>query len=620
MRPTINPFGRIGFRLLRWFLVIALIPLLFMGYQGYYFARQAVQREVFLHMEAVAQAKRHAIEQWFAERMADIRMLAVNPQLVAHAAMLIRHPDSQALKNIAEVLEAWHLPSDETGFLCLYDATGQPLLCTSHHEQLIPSFDRSILYRDAAKATGPVTGPIYLNPSIGASMHLAQTIRDAAGNPLVMLVMTLPLTQTLNPIILETTGLGRTGQAYLVDTDKVMLTPSRFMDHPDPLTHTMDTDGIRRALAGGSGAGVYPGFEGQEVIGAWTFMPEQRWALIAEMDADEAFAPLAVLRRNTIIVALLTLAMVTLVVGFISRSISAPIRTLAEASLDVSQGNLDRTVTVRLGDELGELAERFNAMVRSLKESQHSLQDAYDQLLRAQKQLVQSERLAAIGELAASVVHEVRNPLSAVKMNLRILETKCAVDAVAAEHFRLAKAQTERLETMLTDLLDYAKPLPLRREAVAVPDLIRDALQAFEGERQAGNLTVTVELEPALPPLTVDRSRIVQLLHNLLLNAMQAAEPGAELRISAMNATADKMPAVNIAVADRGRGIAPEHLKRIFEPFFTTRKHGTGLGLPNARKIAEAHGGALRVESVLQQGTTVHIVLPGGKETWKASS
>lgn len=616
----LNPFGRIGLRLLRWFLVIALIPLLFMGYQGYYFAREAVQREVYLHMEAVAQSKRHAIEQWFAERAADMRRLSANPQLRNNCAALATGRDPGALTQISEVLDTWHQPASETGFLCLYDAEGRPLLCTSDHRQLIPSFDRSILYQDAIKASGPVMGPIYLNPAIGASMHLAQVIRNEAGAITAVLVSTLPLLRTLNPIILDTTGLGRTGQAYLVDTDKVMLTPSRFMDHPDPLTHTMDTEGIRRALTGGSGTGVYPGFEGQPVIGAWTYMPEHRWALIAEMDAAEAFAPLAALRRNTVLVALLTLAAVTLVVGFISRSISAPIRTLAEASLDVSRGNLDRAVTVRLGDELGELAERFNAMVRSLKDSRHSLQDAYDQLLRAQKQLVQSERLAAIGELAASVVHEIRNPLSAVKMNLRILETKCAVDDVSAEHFRLAKEQTERLETMLTDLLDYAKPLPLHREPVAAADVIRDALQSFESERQTASLTVETDAHGDLPPLIVDRGRITQLLLNVLLNARQAVEPGSVLHIAAGPATVDHLPAVVITVTDSGRGITPENLKRIFEPFFTTRKHGTGLGLPNARKIAEAHGGSLRVESAPGRGTTVHIVLPTGANSWKASS
>ncbi|MBU1983817.1 HAMP domain-containing protein, partial [bacterium] len=454
----------------------------------------------------------------------------------------------------------------------------------------------------------PVPGPIYLNPATGPTMHLAQTIRDPRGEPLGVVVATLVLAKTLNPIILDSTGLGQTGEAYLVDAGKVMLTPSRFMDHPDPLTHTMDTEGIRRALTGSDGTGGYKGYDGRRVIGAWTYMPEHEWALIVEMKAEEALAPLARMRRDTILVAMLTFGVILMVVGLISRSISAPIRELAAASLDVSRGDLERTVTVRLRDELGELAERFNAMVGSLKDSRSALQDAYDKLVRAQKQIVQAERLAAVGELAASVVHEIRNPLSAVKMNLRILEGKCAQDSVAAEHFRLAREQTERLETMLEDLLDFSKPVALRLAAVRVEDVVEDALRMFRADDAMH--TVTVNVSDSLPPLNADRERLGQVLLNLLLNARQASAAGEEIRVAAESVSENGASAIRISVADRGQGIAPENLSHVFEPFFTTRKRGTGLGLANARKIVEIHGGTISIESTVGKGTAVFVTLP----------
>jgi signal transduction histidine kinase len=608
---SVKPFGKIGRRLLRWFVLVALIPLLFMGYQGYYFARAAVQQEVFLHMQAVAKAKRLAIESWMAERTEDMRGLTADPAIRESCSTLSGRTRAAALDRLTHILSVFQEQSRSYACLCLYDVKGEPVVCTNaRHNLLVPEFVRSVLYQDVMTASEPVAGPIYLSRDIGPSMHLAATVRDEAGKPQAIVVATLALAQTLNPIILDTTGLGHTGQAYLIGEDKVMLTPSRFMNHPSPLTHTMDSEGIRRALNGTSGAGVYTGFEGQPVLGAWEFLPQQEWALIAEMDGHEAFAPLAILRRNALIVAVLTLAAIVMVVAGVTRSISRPIRQLADASLEVSQGNFERTVVVRLRDELGELAERFNLMVHSLKDSRASLQDAYDSLLRAQRKLVQSERLAAVGELAASVVHELRNPLSAVRMNVRIIETKCGSDPALAEHFALARTQIERLDALLEDLLDYAKPITLNRQPVMVKDWVADALRTFESERAAKDLRVNADMPAARLVLPADHDRLVQVLLNVLANAAQASLIGGTIHLRAASVTEDEATMLRLMVQDHGAGMNAETLARVFEPFFTTRKAGTGLGLPNARKLVEAHGGTLTLESRVGEGTTATILIP----------
>jgi signal transduction histidine kinase len=570
-------FGKIGRRLLGWFLLVALIPLLFMGYQGYFFARRAVEREVMRHMETIAKSKQLAIEQWFREQQHDLDILAADPLFSSHPV------DTVAVKAL---LQSVQIHSSQFAVLSYWAdnyAINFPNGAAYANEDAWsqPQID-TVAYRVSV---------IYLNSLYGPAVDLTRKLRGSSNHYAGQLFAIVRLSNSLDPIILDTTGLGRTGQAYLVDEKKVMLTPSRFMNHPKPLSHTMDSEGIRNALAGGSGAGVYEGFEGQPVLGAWTYMPQQQWALIAEMNADEAFAPLAALRRDAIIVALITMSAILIVVALISRSISMPIRRLAEASLDVSQGNLDRMVVVNLNDELGELAARFNQMVHSLRDSQ--------------RQLVQSERLAAIGELVASVVHEIRNPLSAVKMNLRILESKCATDPITIEHFKLAKSQTDRLEEMLSELLDYSKPIALHKQPVNAQDVIADALAHFKTESQDG-VHVETHFAENLPSLSADRERLVQVLLNLLLNARQAVNGNGRITIFA-EAVAD---AVRISVEDTGHGISEENLKHVFEPFFTTRKSGTGLGLPNARKIVEAHGGQIRVSSIASEGTSVIVDLP----------
>ncbi|MBI5060537.1 HAMP domain-containing protein [candidate division KSB1 bacterium] len=589
-----SPLGRIGRRLLLWFLAVALIPLLFMGFQSYRFARAAVEREVFLHMQAVAVSKQRAIEQWFAERLADLRVIASTPEVVRLMQRRERSPRSH--EQVAAVLRTYQRQSGAYVDLCLHDAHGAPVSCTAGDDLRMGKVAPEALIANALAEPLPVMSPIYLNPNYGPSLHLAGAVRDSSGATLGAVVVTLALAQTLDPIILDTTGLGRTGQAYLVDAERVMLTPSRFMNHPAPLTHKMNSEGIQRAIAGGSGASVYPGFDGQQVMGAWGWLPQQQWALIAEMDAAEAFEPLDRLKRDTLLVALITGLVIVLVVWQISRTISQPIRRLAEASAAIAQGELERKVAVDLNDEVGELATRFNQMVASLRDSQ--------------RQLVQSERLAAIGEITASIVHEIRNPLSSIKMNLQILEAKAATDQISQEQFAIARQQAERVERLLNELLDYSKPLTLERVPVRLADVINDVARSTLPQLDATGARLKVQVPDSLLTISADRDKLEQALMNLVLNAIQAAKRNGLIAVFARKTESDGRFYAAISVNDDGAGIPAERLSRVFEPFFTTRKQGTGLGLSNAKKIAEAHGGRIEIISAPGEGTEVKLLLP----------
>ncbi len=602
--------GKIGARLLGWFLLVALIPLVFMGFQGYHFAKKAVQHEVFLHMESVATHKMMRIDQWFRERISDIRLLSANPNIVRNCTALIENQTPPQIHDLQLILTHYKEQSESYNLMCIYDLNASLLGSTDEERQLFDDINDLSIFKNALESQLPVMSPIFAHKDIGASMLLANVIRDPSGDPIGMVVALLALSHTLDPIILDTTGLGQTGQAYLVDTAKVMLTPSRFMDHPEPLTHTMDTEAIRKALKGAGGSGVYRGYDGQQVMGAWVFMPDQRWALIVEMDAAEAFAPLVILRRNTIMVAVIVFIVILMVVVFMSRSISRPIRKLADASLQVSKGDLNTSVVVHLRDELGVLADRFNLMVRSMKESQESLQSAYEKLIRTQRALVQSEKLAAVGQTVASVVHEIRNPLSSIKMNLSILESKCEKDTRVSEHFQLAKSQTERLESMLSDLLNYSKPITLELNPITVSEIVNRAVE--EVDIKALDLRIDINLDDPDRIIRVDEKKIHQVLLNVILNAAQALSPSGIIKISSKDIDLEGMPALQLSIVDNGKGVSGEHLDKVFEPFFTTKKQGTGLGLPNAKKIIEAHGGDMTIQSQIDQGTEVIIFIMMG--------
>lgn len=228
-----------------------------------------------------------------------------------------------------------------------------------------------------------------------------------------------------------------------------------------------------------------------------------------------------------------------------------------------------------------------------------------------ERRLTRQERLAGLGHLAAGVAHEVRNPLNAIGMGIQRLERECA-PAHAAEEFytlcRIIRGEVARLNTIVQEFLTLARTPTLQRASVAVAVLLQEVAALLEAEANTRSVRLTVQVPESLPPLCLDRQQMQQALLNLLLNALQATPPGGAVQITAAAGAAE----VRITIADQGSGIAPELLERIFDPYFTTKPEGTGLGLPIALQIIQAHGGTLDVGSTLGQGTTVEVHLPSG--------
>ena len=239
--------------------------------------------------------------------------------------------------------------------------------------------------------------------------------------------------------------------------------------------------------------------------------------------------------------------------------------------------------------------------------------------------LRRSERLAAIGELSASIAHEVRNPLAAISGSIQILRDQ--VDAATRTEERthlmgIVLRETDRLNRLITDFLRYARPGPAVFESVDVSAVVEDVMKMFE-TIQPGGIEWEVEI-PAGIRVQADPSKLHQVLWNLVLNAAEAMPDGGAMRISAAmvggepsqeTANSDRKVAgdqsktgsVEIVVSDNGVGVQPETLERLFDPFFTTKDDGSGLGLAAVHQIVEEHGGVVRLESHPGKGTTVRI-------------
>ncbi|MCG6982904.1 MAG: PAS domain S-box protein, partial [Deltaproteobacteria bacterium] len=231
---------------------------------------------------------------------------------------------------------------------------------------------------------------------------------------------------------------------------------------------------------------------------------------------------------------------------------------------------------------------------------------------RLQQEVERTKRLASLGSLAAGVAHEIRNPLSSVKGFATYFRDKLQDSPQDRDTATTMIQEVERLDRVIGQLLEFARPSILKIKPVRLNDLIQHSLKLIEGDARTKGVEVKADLPASLPEAFMDADRMNQVLLNLYLNAIQAMDGGGVLQVNVSRDDAKKL--TTISVSDNGRGIETAAQERIFDPYFTTKPDGTGLGLAIVHKIIDAHGGSIRVRSQANEGTTVIITLPDGEK------
>jgi len=244
-----------------------------------------------------------------------------------------------------------------------------------------------------------------------------------------------------------------------------------------------------------------------------------------------------------------------------------------------------------------------------------NLQETNTQLLNTQTRLIHSEKLAALGEVVASIAHEIKNPLVSIGGFARRLERNLRDNSAEKKYMRIVLKEVNRLENILNQTLAYSKEIPLPSRAQQINRIIEDSLSILEGEIKDRNISVSKELDPNLPPLASDPEQIKQIFLNLFLNAIQAMGKNGQLSVKTFLARPRKRDILQIEVTDTGGGIPQEDLENIFNPFFTTKHDGTGLGLAITHKIITRYGGEIEVVNHPGAGATfvIRFPLPGPK-------
>lgn len=252
-----------------------------------------------------------------------------------------------------------------------------------------------------------------------------------------------------------------------------------------------------------------------------------------------------------------------------------------------------------VGGVMGALGDRLKLAREKAERNADERQKAYDELQKTFEQLLQAEKLTSLGELSAGIVHEVRNPLGAIKGAVEILEDELAEDSPRREFADLAKKEVERLDKLVGEFLRFARPATLSVGENDLNKIVESVVSLVENQAIAQSVPVKRNLQENLPKVSVDGEQIKQVLLNLAINSLQAMPDGGELIFRTFGE--DKICVVEIG--DTGSGIDEKISGKIFDPFFTTKEKGVGLGLSIAHKIVSQHNGNLSVES--NNGNTV---------------
>jgi len=317
--------------------------------------------------------------------------------------------------------------------------------------------------------------------------------------------------------------------------------------------------------------------------------------------------------RNRTIVLFLVITLIGALISMtlsyiITRKISGSIKKLVYASREVAHGKLDTKVEIRSKDELWELADSFNLMASSLKKRDEQLKEF------TKKKIMESERLAIVGQLAADVAHEINNPLQGIVAYSHLLLERMPGENSMKEPIQKIVTQADRCTGIIRGLLDFSRQRKPQKKSSDINHILLECVSLMENRALFHNIQVVKDLKENLPQVTIDPSQMQQVFINMIINAAEAMDENGQLTLATKFDPLEKY--IEVEFKDTGHGISEENIERIFDPFFTTKEigHGTGLGLAISFGIVKEHSGTISVESEVGKGAIFTIRLPARTE------
>ncbi len=633
------------------FLLTALIPTAIAGAIGIYFSLHALRTETLGHLQQEVAVRAQGVGRFFDQLAAELLYLADAPALEEmrlaqhradthriHAATTRLERDYVTLATAyPHVYQIRYLAADGRELVRVDKKNDRVFVVPA--ERLQNKGDR-YYFRDAMKRKpGELyVSPLDLNVEHGKIeqperpvIRVAIPIGTGAGSNEGILIINLHADFLLEQI--QQMAQTRGGTAYLFDRSGHYLTRTANSDagfsmQPiDRLVAQLGEESLKQLLAEEDGTLTVAEaiFAHVAIRFGATYPAEDRlqWVIAIAFPEQKLFMSVFNLYALYAILAVSLLA--TALGGYaLSRHLLGPLDALSRESEAIAAGNFSHRVEIRGRDEIAALGGKFNAMAEKIQQLVGSLAAHRDRLedeVRARtaelereqderreldRQMFQMEKLATVGELTMGIAHEIGNPLAGMKAVTQALQYEEDLPTGVTEALKRLEAETDRLTDFLKSYHGFAAPQATQPESVPLEAAVADVLFWLRKEARSLGIEIVSDVAPGLTVLA-DLHQIKQVLLNLAMNAVHAMPQGGRLEIRARPADGGF---AEIAVRDTGGGIAPELLARIFDPFFTTRADGTGLGLSIVRKIAQAHGATLTVDSTVGQGSCFTLRWP----------
>ncbi len=592
------------------FLTLTLVPLSVIGVFSIETTEGLIESLVLRQLENIATDKAAILERWLDERKQDLQVIA--------GTSIVQSMDATMIGPYLDLIQKHYGVYKN---MTVLSAANEVIVST-------PAPHRSIGSGHLDTGSGWksffLSNIIYLSDEKESIFNIAAPIFNTERR-----IGTVYGTVGTNRIIytILSVSLGKTGECYLVDNQ------GTFLAHKEPrriLSENISQSASFTNIFGTRDrTKTYLDYRGIEVLGTSREIGGTDWYLVVEQDRDEAFQSVETLKKHIYLTLLLAASSALVLTWVISHHVVRPIRALSRSARTLAAADHDLTdsdnVTTDRSDEIGILCRAFANMATKIQERQDNLKHQYNlkeaeleetgHTLKQFKLIAErSEKFAALGRMGAAVAHEIRTPLTSLKLFLESVEDEIEISPEYTEDFIVAMGQIARIETAINRLLDFTKPKDLIFSETNINQLITNVVSIIKPLANKQECVLQTTIQKGLPTIQADQKLLEETLINLLINALEVTSDAGPIIIAAMldgfDSTAGSRPCIRIDIKDTGQGIPSENINVIFDPFFTTKPTGSGLGLPMVLNTIKRHDGEIRIQSQLNKGTIFSLLLP----------
>ncbi|MCM2304930.1 MAG: ATP-binding protein [Elusimicrobia bacterium] len=616
--------GKLAYKILFWFLLISLAPMIFVGWHLVGITQQSLRKETLAMQESLAVGFSDTTYKYVTTFRNVLTETAGLEDFVSMNPVKQQQYLSRILQIHFAVLELSVL--NDKGVEAL--RIGRFLGPTPE----MRDFRAEEVYSGAMGPRGQFIGRLERFQGLYPTVTISVPIMDQRVQPakaVGVVVARVSLNGLSTMLAMEFPASGKS-QAAVMTRDGFLIAHSdpREIYRPDARMPP-EVEKVLTSQDNVKGGGEIGLEGGKRLLGAFALIDKLDWIVYVQQPVEAAYQTAADMKAQIFRVLIWVVLFTVLLSLAVAGHITQPIRILKEAADRLGKGQFeDLPEVVTTNDEIGDLAQTFLGMSESLKEKTGELIHAKQELEKftkflekrvdsrtrelkaAQDELIKKERLAAIGQMASVVGHEIRNPLAVINNSIYFIKTKLGTggepDAKITKHIKIIESEIQQANGIINEILTYSRQRELQLEKVRINDWLEELLSVYPFPP---HIAVDKLFDPANPFVEIDKTEMQQAVRNLVGNGIEVmpAPKGGKVTI---RSTIPEAGWVRVDIADAGSGIPQDVLDKIFAPFFTTKARGTGLGLAVVRKVVDHHKGKVDVESTVGVGTTFKLYIP----------